>query len=123
MSHINIPLTQTFFTPGSIAYPVEQVIRLRRALREEADLVGVESVDEWVANSVTTILKMYEDGLLEYKAQQAGPEKNDTIGFLYEFNLPSGKSLRLGESRFLERANNTQNDGGLEEPARRERPN
>jgi hypothetical protein len=73
-------------------------VRLRNILREEAKDVGVDPTQDWVTKSVSQLLKIYEQGYSAYLER-----KEDTIGFIYELVLPSGKTMFMGERRVLAR--------------------
>lgn len=76
----------------------ETLDRLRVTLRDEARAQGFEPTPEWITKAVSSILRMYEDGFRQWQAA-----KGETIGFVFEGSLPSGKRLLLAEQRTLGR--------------------
>jgi hypothetical protein len=69
---------------------------LRLVLRDEARAAGIEVNPAWLGTSVLQILKIYEEQLAKWQV-----DKQDTVGFVFEGLLPSGRSLLLGEPRAL----------------------
>lgn len=65
---------------------------LRGTLAREAIENGVEPTREWTTLCVSQLLRLYEDGLEEWRK-----DKGDTIGFVYEARLPSGRVFAFGE--------------------------
>ena len=70
----------------------------RAVLRKEAEMQGINSDPEWMSKVVTQMLKLYEDA---FKAWQAA--KNDTVGFVWECVMPSGRTIFMGDPRTLAR--------------------
>ena len=71
---------------------------LRDVLRKEAQLADVDPTADWLAIAVRQILDLYEEGWKNWQVRKQG-----TVGFVYEYAMPSGLSLLLGESRVLQR--------------------
>jgi hypothetical protein len=68
----------------------------RAAMREEAEMQGIKSDPEWTSKVVTQMLMLYEDA---YKSRQAA--KHDTVGFIWDCTLPSGRNIYMGDPRTL----------------------
>ena len=73
---------------------------MRGVLRDEAEALGLEIDGAWINEQMMRLLKMYEDKLVAWKK-----DRQETIGFVYEMGLPSGKKLLLGEPMLLQRVN------------------
>lgn len=71
---------------------------LRRVMREEAQLSGIEPTDDWLNTVVAQLLRMYENAHAAWQANRSG-----TIGHVFESRLPSGKVLLLADERVLAR--------------------
>lgn len=70
--------------------------RLHEVLSGEALDAGITPTREWLSNSVSSLLKLYEGALAKWQANKDG-----TIGFIYELAMPSGKVVLLGDRRLL----------------------
>lgn len=69
---------------------------LRNLLAKEARTQGVDPSQDWVTNAVASLLRLYE------KAHDAWlSNKGDTIGHVYEMELPSGTTLLMGTRQLL----------------------
>jgi hypothetical protein len=69
---------------------------LRSLLSKEAEGQGFAPSADWVTNAVASLLRLYE------KAHDAWlSTKGDTIGHVYEAELPSGTTLLLGSRQIL----------------------
>jgi len=70
--------------------------QLRVLLSEEARGVGIEASSEWITNAVSSLLRLYEKGRDAWMSN-----KQDTIGHVYEMELPSGTTLLMGSRQIL----------------------
>lgn len=75
---------------------VTHLVILRQVLAKEAKAKDVEPTEDWLRNSVSQVLRLYEKGNADWVANKGG-----TIGWIYEMNLPSGQVLKLGDARVL----------------------
>ena len=71
---------------------------LREALRAEAVAQNVEPDNPWLSKAIRQCLDLYEVAYQEWCAN-----KNDTIGYIHELVMPSGRRLRFGDARLLAR--------------------
>lgn len=73
---------------------------LRHLLRQEAYAADVEPTKEWLANSITAVLAMYQDAHRDWLATK---DADESLGHVFEASLPSGTALLLGDRRVLAR--------------------
>jgi hypothetical protein len=73
---------------------------MRGVLLEEADDLGLEIDEAWINEQLMRLLKMYEDKFVDWRER-----RQETVGFVYEMGLPSGKKLLMGEPMVLQRVN------------------
>jgi hypothetical protein len=76
----------------------DNLARLREVLRVEARAASVEPTKEWLGNSVSTLLRLYEKDHAGWSTSKDG-----TVGHVYEAEFPSGNSILMGDARTLAR--------------------
>ena len=74
---------------------------LRATLAEEARLQKVEPDEAWLRRSTKTVLRLYEEAYVDYRNS---PRENGVVGFVHEFELPSGTQIIMAEPAVMPKA-------------------
>ncbi len=85
----------------------ETVAAVRHLLRTEASAVGVDPTAEFIDKAVGQVLETYGSAYREWMAN-----RNGTVGFVHELNMPSGTTVLMGDERVLSRVSAKQVGAG-----------
>jgi len=72
--------------------------RLRRILRTEAGLRGIEASPAWLANAMVQLLRLFERTHSDWLSTRQSAEL-----FVFETRCPSGRIIRFGDHWTLDR--------------------
>lgn len=73
---------------------------VEEALRDEAEALGVEIDGYWVKQQMWRILQLYQEAL-----ERSPRQRERAAGFVYQMELPSGRTLLMGEPVVLDQVN------------------
>lgn len=91
-------------TEGAMIYeePGDSYLSVLRAtLAEEARLQKVEPDEAWLRSSTKTVLRLYEEAYVDYRNS---PREKGVVGFVHEFELPSGTQIVMAEPAVMPKA-------------------
>jgi len=73
---------------------------VEEALRDEAEALGMDVDRFWLKEQMWRLLQLYQD------ARENSPKQRAAVaGFVYEMELPSGRTLLMGEPTVLDQVN------------------
>lgn len=77
---------------GALA-PIEKV---RSLMRKEGERLKIEVTPAWLTKVLSQLLELYAKAHAKWRA-----EKGNTVGFVYELRVPSGKHILMAEPAVL----------------------
>jgi len=76
----------------------ETLAAVRTMMKAEVEAAGVTPTPEYMEGALRHLLSTYEDGYRHWQAN-----RDDCIGFVQEFGMPSGLTVLMGDERVLAR--------------------